>query len=100
MEQTVFVFNPLTESQEDIISDLRVGEPSISADGTATVEVRFNLGGERIHQHEFIREERAWRLNNIRSVDWELDALLQAAFEEGRANAQRPGAVIQRQPAE
>lgn len=89
MEQTVFVFNPLTGSQEDIISDLRVGEPRMSADGTATLEVRFNFGGERVHQHEFIREEGAWRLNNIRSVDWELDTLLQAALDEGRANEQQ-----------
>lgn len=89
LEQTVFVFNPLTGSQEDIISDLRVGEPRISGDATATLEIRFNFGGERVHQHEFIREEGAWRLNNIRSVDWELDTLLQEALDEGRANAQR-----------
>jgi hypothetical protein len=89
VESTVFVFNPLTGSQEDIISNLRVGEPRLNADGIATVEIRFYFGSERIQHHEFIREEDAWRLNSIRSDDWELDTLLQAAIDEDREDRAR-----------
>ena len=84
-EAPLFAFNPLTESQEDIISDLNVGEPSMSAEGVATVEVRFTLGDERVQQHEFIREGGAWRLNNIRTPDWDLDTTLRRAIEDGHA---------------
>ena len=89
VESTVFVFNPLTGSQEDIISNLRVGEPRLNADGTAVVEIHFFFGSERVQRHQFIREEGAWRLNNIRSDDWELDTLLQAAMDEDRENRAR-----------
>ncbi|MGE0046292.1 MAG: hypothetical protein AB7J28_04380 [Hyphomonadaceae bacterium] len=87
LDQTILVFNPLTESQEDIIENVRVGQPAIRADGTASVDVRFILGDERVQQHDFIREDGAWRLHNIRADEWTLDALLTEAIAEGRANA-------------
>ncbi len=91
MNQDVFVFNPLTNSQEDILRDFSVGPPTMRADGTVTVDVRFRMGGMRLQHHDFIREEGAWRLNNIRAEDWELDTLLQQAVAESRANTAREG---------
>lgn len=91
LNQDVFVFNPLTDSQEDILRDFSVGQPTVRADGTATVDVRFRMGGMRLQHHDYIREDGAWRLNNIRDEDWELDTLLRQAVAESQANAAREG---------
>ncbi|MEQ1810523.1 MAG: hypothetical protein ABL889_11385 [Terricaulis sp.] len=79
-------FDPIIMGQEAVITDLNVSEAQPQPDGSQLVAVNFrNMGEVQVLEYELVRVGDQWRVRELRSADWELSGVLQAAINDARA---------------
>ncbi len=80
-------YDPIVNSQESYVANVRVGAPVLAEDGTATVVVRYNNGGREDEIQEFvlIQQHGEWRVSDLRLEEWSFAAQVDEAVTQGRA---------------
>ena len=79
-ETPVIDFDPLIDGQDWHIEAVAVTLTSPPAEGRAEVAARFNNAGDDIEiKYDLVEVDGGWRVDNIRTENWSLRALLASA---------------------
>jgi hypothetical protein len=73
MGEPILDFDPLIDAQDYQLSDLNVTTDAVVENSHATVRASFNNNGQPAEVlYDLIWENGAWRVDNIRTSNWDL----------------------------